>query len=99
MRLKDIRSLHFAACSIWLVAGACAPDDAPVPGEAALAVIDSAAPAIEAPTPSDPVGPVTTLAPTELGKFLVLAYHRLGEPRSEERRVGKECVSTCRSRW
>src|SRR3546814_882557 len=24
---------------------------------------------------------------------------RLGEFRSEERRVGKECVSTCRSRW
>src|SRR3546814_551551 len=23
----------------------------------------------------------------------------LGENRSEERRVGKECVSTCRSRW
>src|SRR3546814_7621742 len=23
----------------------------------------------------------------------------LDEPRSEERRVGKECVSTCRSRW
>src|SRR3546814_6203951 len=23
----------------------------------------------------------------------------LGEFRSEERRVGKECVSTCRSRW
>src|SRR3546814_19029294 len=22
-----------------------------------------------------------------------------GTPRSEERRVGKECVSTCRSRW
>src|SRR3546814_3755348 len=22
-----------------------------------------------------------------------------GGPRSEERRVGKECVSTCRSRW
>src|SRR3546814_3914591 len=22
-----------------------------------------------------------------------------GAPRSEERRVGKECVSTCRSRW
>src|SRR3546814_20048217 len=39
-----------------------------------------------------------------------LAYHRLPKPgkleisatkplRSEERRVGKECVSTCRSRW
>src|SRR3546814_15632259 len=29
-------------------------------------------------------------------------YHRLSLPpgrRSEERRVGKECVSTCRSRW
>src|SRR3546814_17199193 len=24
---------------------------------------------------------------------------RLGEGRSDERRVGKECVSTCRSRW
>src|SRR3546814_12993076 len=29
------------------------------------------------------------------------ALRRYGEPeeRSEERRVGKECVSTCRSRW
>src|SRR3546814_11120067 len=26
-------------------------------------------------------------------------YHRRGGDRSEERRVGKECVSTCRSRW
>src|SRR3546814_3806659 len=25
--------------------------------------------------------------------------HRLDPVRSEERRVGKECVSTCRSRW
>src|SRR3546814_4250916 len=25
--------------------------------------------------------------------------HRLRGSRSEERRVGKECVSTCRSRW
>src|SRR3546814_21157240 len=24
---------------------------------------------------------------------------RAGDQRSEERRVGKECVSTCRSRW
>src|SRR3546814_13230610 len=23
----------------------------------------------------------------------------IAQPRSEERRVGKECVSTCRSRW
>src|SRR3546814_16950215 len=27
-----------------------------------------------------------------------LRLHLIG-PRSEERRVGKECVSTCRSRW
>src|SRR3546814_12085100 len=26
-------------------------------------------------------------------------YHRIGAERSEEGRVGKECVSTCRSRW
>src|SRR3546814_3737189 len=27
------------------------------------------------------------------------AHHHLLQVRSEERRVGKECVSTCRSRW
>src|SRR3546814_11589642 len=26
-------------------------------------------------------------------------HHRSTDRRSEERRVGKECVSTCRSRW
>src|SRR3546814_1767714 len=30
---------------------------------------------------------------------LVLWRDCLGNRRSEERRVGKECVSTCRSRW
>src|SRR3546814_5037548 len=30
------------------------------------------------------------------GELAVLADHAI---RSEERRVGKECVSTCRSRW
>src|SRR3546814_10102677 len=28
-----------------------------------------------------------------------IALHQLAALRSEERRVGKECVSTCRSRW
>src|SRR3546814_14965596 len=28
-----------------------------------------------------------------------LLHHMLRKPRSEKRRVGKECVSTCRSRW
>src|SRR3546814_3446951 len=32
----------------------------------------------------------------EMPKFVL---QRIGWYRSEERRVGKECVSTCRSRW
>src|SRR6056297_3729670 len=34
--------------------------------------------------------------PAAVGDFLILNAVR---ERSEERRVGKECVSTCRSRW
>src|SRR3546814_20845405 len=36
---------------------------------------------------------VTSLA------LMRLVEHGGGKVRSEERRVGKECVSTCRSRW
>src|SRR3546814_17660017 len=32
-------------------------------------------------------------------KVLMLPKDAADETRSEERRVGKECVSTCRSRW
>src|SRR3546814_2100807 len=41
-----------------------------------------------------------TLISLALGVLIALAVGmtRL-KPRSEERRVGKECVSTCRSRW
>src|SRR3546814_3155211 len=40
----------------------------------------------------------------KLAEFLELLSNNSGNdtkqtPRSEERRVGKECVSTCRSRW
>src|SRR3546814_3696274 len=31
--------------------------------------------------------------------YLTMASSRMTGSRSEERRVGKECVSTCRSRW
>src|SRR3546814_2343415 len=34
-----------------------------------------------------------------LGDAVVDVDRREGQLRSEERRVGKECVSTCRSRW
>src|SRR3546814_12635084 len=47
--------------------------------------------------------------PAERERYLKLLERRItehvpaayltGEARSEERRVGKECVSTCRSRW
>src|SRR3546814_6244203 len=34
-----------------------------------------------------------------LGRQLAAALDIIDAERSEERRVGKECVSTCRSRW
>src|SRR3546814_16400222 len=46
-----------------------------------------------------------TLKPCEHPAYPCLVTHilhhvaRLRDRRSEERRVGKECVSTCRSRW
>src|SRR3546814_6031506 len=50
-----------------------------------------------------------SLHPDLLGKAILLyiredadaisSQSRLDDARSEERRVGKECVSTCRSRW
>src|SRR3546814_8416036 len=33
------------------------------------------------------------------GQFLAVFALAVAHHRSEERRVGKECVSTCRSRW
>src|SRR3546814_7153321 len=36
--------------------------------------------------------------PPIFGDFTQIEAHRVG-PRSEERRVGKACVSTCRSGW
>src|SRR3546814_16051387 len=39
------------------------------------------------------VGVSPAMAKQELDRYMFNA------PRSEERRVGKECVSTCRSRW
>ena len=33
------------------------------------------------------------------GMYDLIKEERINEERSEERRVGKECVSTCRSRW
>src|SRR3546814_1553694 len=43
---------------------------------------------------------IHTMCIIRLGKLIHAASRRDRPPdRSEERRVGKECVSTCRSRW
>src|SRR3546814_8809181 len=39
------------------------------------------------------------LNPADQDRLQLLARRRRRRHRSEERRVGKECVSTCRSRW
>src|SRR3546814_12071605 len=41
---------------------------------------------------------INRLAPIQEHRMIQRAIDR-GVPRSEERRVGKECVSTCRPRW
>src|SRR3546814_15492266 len=33
------------------------------------------------------------------GRYIIDGFNGIDAFRSEERRVGKECVSTCRSRW
>src|SRR3546814_2688913 len=38
-------------------------------------------------------------ARTKIGGEEPIELDEMGAGRSEERRVGKECVSTCRSRW
>src|SRR3546814_2882358 len=80
---------------------------------AALAILREAWAGFFAPRPID--APALGLAITGLATLVNLAWGMLlirrgrrlrspalaadGHHRSEERRVGKECVSTCRSRW
>src|SRR3546814_3458582 len=49
----------------------------------------------------NPVAAAAALATMDVIKSekLLENANKQGERRSEERRVGKECVSTCRSRW
>src|SRR3546814_15125592 len=57
-------------------------------------------------TLSDAAGPRTSLDQQAFDRETLTNYDMgsktksyTGQVRSEERRVGKECVSTCRSRW
>src|SRR3546814_18248596 len=45
------------------------------------------------------LGGTTSIDVTRKGVDKAYGLRRLSEVRSGERRVGKECVSTCRSRW
>src|SRR3546814_15081520 len=54
--------------------------------------------AIEEPDQDGPTGVQTDLK-LALFKAHFTDNRDVGDMRSEERRVGKECVSTCRSRW
>ncbi|HEX6070691.1 MAG TPA: hypothetical protein VFZ18_12725 [Longimicrobiaceae bacterium] len=84
MYLKDHRIRSGALLSALAILGACGSDASPEAAEAGgAATADSVAPAAVAPSPDVPAGPVTSFAPNELGKFLVLEYHRLGEPEGE----------------
>src|SRR3546814_18328693 len=47
-----------------------------------------------------PIWPARWMLPIAFGTMAaVLLVQAVRDIRSEERRVGKECVSTCRSRW
>src|SRR3546814_14999726 len=79
---------------------------APVTDEAAVS--ETIAPAGSATTAAIPEGAGVVAADRE-GKPMLTVYFDTGKSevsndlstaaRSEERRVGKECVSTCKSRW
>src|SRR3546814_11301800 len=43
--------------------------------------------------------PVHSQSLLAITPYVVGGYDNIGRRRSEERRVGKECVSTCSSRW
>src|SRR3546814_2949679 len=53
----------------------------------------------EAVTRSPPFDVLAPLPPSPVVAVEFKHVSATGDRRSEERRVGKECVSTCRSRW
>ena len=77
-------------------------------GMLAASALSAAEPACSAPTTCTPSSPCCTqTAPVCCDGIFADAAARLnnlyaglqGDSRSEERRVGKECASMCRSRW
>src|SRR3546814_17158689 len=83
MRISDWSSDVCSSDLLWEAAAMLGEGPPWSPGEGALYWVDIKAPALHRYRPAD--GDKTSWV--------------MPEPRSEERRVGKECVSTCRSRW
>jgi hypothetical protein len=79
----DRRFAPAAVLFLGAMVAACASDAASDSAEEADLRSDTVAAPAEAPAAQMPTGPVTSFSPNELGKFLVLEYHRLGENEGE----------------
>src|SRR3546814_7498801 len=94
---RSLKSLHMEALSDW----------GPNPRKLSSSEIDWQAVAAgrqllrlrELPGSHNSMGKVKFLFPNREGIYLHDTPDRALLQRSEERRVGRECVSTCRSRW
>src|SRR3546814_1756551 len=88
-------SLFIAACG--------EQSTAPTPSSTSAPAATPPAQVTRAPAPAPASVVAIVDVPEIAGKAQTEVAALLGEPtsceRSEERRVGKECVSTCRSRW
>src|SRR3546814_12664454 len=65
--------------------------------DAAVAAIEADGGAVHMPATDLPVGRIAMVSDPQGAVFYVMDPNP--PEQSEERRVGKECVSTCRSRW
>src|SRR3546814_8774614 len=70
--------------------------DLPQPYDNPVVLRESQSAMTTAAKPSDPAAPAAPRSELNQRQEQIIALVR---ERSEERRVGKECVSTCRSRW
>jgi hypothetical protein len=85
METMSRRPLRFLSVPLVLLSSACASDASSDSSEGSAQEVtsDSAITAAAEPEAPVPAGPVTSLPANELGKLLVLEYHRLGEPEGE----------------
>src|SRR3546814_19432873 len=94
MRISDWSS---DVCSSDL-SGIALPDAIPATERAHLKMIIDALARRDPETVAFIAADMEVMAEASLRNHKLTAFER-GGWRSEERRVGKECVSTCRSRW